>query len=227
MRAALRHTTVVADPHEIANVLGVDGVLWMLEVCAGLPLEVYVMVPSCVPASEFEAPRGPLTVVDMERILERDHALGIGEMMNFPGVIAGDSEQLRKLALPGATHVDGHAPGVRGPRLDAYLAAGIRSDHESATYEEALEKRRKGSWIFLREASNAHNLLDLLPLVLEHGTDLCAFCTDDRDPDHLLREGGINHMVVWRSSAGSQPRMRLFWPRSAQPARMDSASTVR
>jgi len=187
-------TTVVADPHEIANVLGVDGILWMLEVCEGLPLEVYVMAPSCVPASAFESPRAPLTVADMERILERDRALGVGEMMNFPGVIAGEPAQLRKLALRGATHVDGHAPGVRGPRLDAYLAAGIQSDHESTTYEEALEKRRKGSWIFLREASNAHNLLDLLPLVLEHGTDLCAFCTDDRDPDDLLREGGINHM---------------------------------
>jgi adenine deaminase len=187
-------TTVVADPHEIANVLGVDGVLWMLEACASLPLEVYVMAPSCVPASAFESPRAPLTVADMERILECDRALGVGEMMNFPGVIAGDPAELQKLALRGATHADGHAPGVRGPRLDAYLAAGIRSDHESTTYEEALEKRRKGSWIFLREASNAHNLLDLLPLVLEHGTDLCAFCTDDREPDHLLREGGINQM---------------------------------
>ncbi|MBV9414977.1 MAG: adenine deaminase, partial [Solirubrobacterales bacterium] len=187
-------TTVIADPHEIANVLGVEGVLWMLEVCADLSLEVYVMVPSCVPASAFESPRAPLTVADMEQILERDRALGVAEMMNFPGVIAGDPAQLRKLALRGATHADGHAPGVRGPRLDAYLAAGIRSDHESTTYEEALEKRRNGSWTFLREASNAHNLLDVLPLVLEHGTDLCAFCTDDRDPDHLLREGGINYM---------------------------------
>ncbi|MDQ6817369.1 MAG: amidohydrolase family protein, partial [Actinomycetota bacterium] len=186
--------TTVADPHEIANVLGVDGVLWMLEACAGMPLEVYVMVPSCVPASPFESPRGPLTLADMERVLGHDHALGVGEMMNFPGVIAGDPEQLTKLALPGATHFDGHAPGVRGPALDAYLAAGIHSDHESTTYEEALEKRRKGAWVFLREASNARNLLDLLPLVIEHGTDMCAFCTDDREPADLLREGGINYM---------------------------------
>jgi adenine deaminase len=130
----------------------------------------------------------------MERILARDHALGVGEMMNFPGVIAGHREQLEKLSLRGATHVDGHAPGVRGRSLDAYLAAGVHSDHESTTSEEALEKRRKGAWVFIREASNAHNLVDLLPLVIDRGTDMCAFCTDDREPDDLLRDGGINHM---------------------------------
>jgi len=186
---------VVTDPHEIANVLGTDGIHWLLDVCEGLPLEIFVMASSCVPASDFESPRRALTTGDMESILRRSHALGVAEMMNFPGVIAGDEAQLDKLQVKGATHIDGHAPGVRGRALDAYLAAGIRSDHESTTYEEALEKRRKGMWVLIREASNARNLEALLPLVKEFGPDFCAFCTDDREPDFLVREGHINQMA--------------------------------
>jgi adenine deaminase len=202
-------TAVVCDPHEIANVLGVEGVLWMLDACDGLPLDVYVMAPSCVPASPFESPRAPLTSDDMRTILRHERALGVAEMMNFPAVIAGDRAQLEKIELQGATHVDGHAPGVRGHGLDAYIAAGISSDHECTTCEEALEKRRKGMWIFLREASNARNLLDLLPLVKEHGTDLCAFCTDDREPDFLLREGHINQMCRLAVEHGLAPEDAL------------------
>jgi adenine deaminase len=188
-------TTVVIDPHEIANVLGSDGIHWLLDTCdEHLPLDVYVMVSSCIPASPFESPRRDLTRGDMEAILRRHRALGIAEMMNFPAVIAGDHVELDKLDCHGATHVDGHAPGVRGMQLDAYLAAGISSDHEATTYEEALEKRRKGMWVLIREASNARNLLDLLPLVREHGPERCAFCTDDREPDYLMREGHINQM---------------------------------
>jgi adenine deaminase len=195
-RAVLRcgTTAVVTDPHEIANVLGTDGIHWLLDVSEGLPLEVFVMAPSCVPASPFESPRRPLTRGDMESILRRTHALGVAEMMNFPAVISGDRSELDKLEVRGATHVDGHAPGVRGRSLDAYLSAGIRSDHESTTYEEALEKRRKGMWVLLRDASNARNLVDLLPLVKRYGPENCAFCTDDREPDWLEREGHINQM---------------------------------
>ncbi|CAN5646417.1 adenine deaminase [soil metagenome] len=195
-RTVLRHgtTAVVTDPHEIANVLGTDGIHWLLDVCEGLPLEVFVMASSCVPASRYESPRRPLTIGDMESILRRSHALGVAEMMNFPAVIAGDHSELDKLEVRGATHVDGHAPGVRGRALDAYLAAGIRSDHEATTYEEALEKRRKGMWVLIRDASNARNLVDLLPLVTDYGPENCAFCTDDREPDLLAREGHINHM---------------------------------
>jgi adenine deaminase len=200
---------VVCDPHEIANVLGVDGVLWMLDASAGLPLDVYVMAPSCVPASSFESPRGPLTPQDMRVILRHQRALGVAEVMNFPGVIAGERELLEKIDLDGATHVDGHAPGVSGRALDAYIVAGVRSDHESTTYEEALEKRRKGMWVFLREASNAHNLLDLLPLVAEHGTELCAFCTDDREPDFVVREGHINQMCRLAVQHGLAPEDAL------------------
>jgi len=197
VRAVLPHgtTAVVTDPHEIANVLGTDGIHWLLDVCEGLPVEIFVMASSCVPASDFESPRRALTTGDMESILRRSHALGVAEMMNYPGVIAGDEAQLDKLEVKGATHIDGHAPGVRGRALDAYLAAGIRSDHESTTYEEALEKRRKGMWVLIREASNARNLEALVPLVKNFGPDFCAFCTDDREPDFLVREGHINQMA--------------------------------
>lgn len=211
-------TAVVSDPHEIANVLGVDGVLWMLDACEGLPLDFYVMASSCVPASPFESPRGPLTADDMELILRRRHAIGVAEMMDFPAVIAGDRAVLEKIELDGARHVDGHAPQVRGHDLDAYIAAGISSDHECTTYDEALEKRRKGMWVFLREASNARNLLDLLPLVKEHGTDMCAFCTDDRLPDFFVREGHINQMCRMAVDHGLAPEEALVLA-SLGPAR--------
>jgi len=219
-RAVLPHgtTAVVTDPHEIANVLGTDGIHWLLDVCEGLPLEVFVMASSCVPASPFESPRRSLTSGDMESILRRSHALGVAEMMNFPAVIAGDDDELEKLAVRGATHVDGHAPGLRGRSLDAYLAAGIRSDHESTTYEEALEKRRKGMWVLIREASNARNLVALLPLVKEYGPENCAFCTDDREPDFLVREGHINHMCRLAVEHGLPPEDAILLA-SLHPAR--------
>jgi adenine deaminase len=195
-------TTIVADPHELANVVGTQGVHWLLDAAAAVPLNVFVMAPSCVPASRFESPRGALGVADIEGILERDGALGVAEMMDFPAVIAGDADALGKVAAAGATHVDGHAPGVSGHALNAYLAAGIASDHESTTYEEALEKRRKGAWVLIREASNARNLEALLPLVLEHGPERCAFCTDDREADVLLDEGHIDGMCRAAVRAG-------------------------
>jgi len=184
-------TAVVCDPHEIANVAGVEGVRWLLDATDGLPLDVFVMAPSCVPASDFESPRGPLGPDDMREILRHPRALGVAEMMNFPGVIAGDPEVLSRMIAP---HVDGHAPGVMGRALDAYAAAGISTDHEAFTAAEALEKRRRGMWVLIREASNAHNLRALLAMVREHGPGYCAFCTDDREPDFLYREGHIDQM---------------------------------
>src|SRR5205807_1667609 len=124
-------TAVVADPHEIANVLGTDGVHWLIEFCSALPLDVYFMASSCVPASPFESPRRPLDDEDLESLLRRRRVLGLAEMMNFPGVVAGDARELSKLALPGAEHADGHAPGLMGKELNAYAASGIRSDHEA------------------------------------------------------------------------------------------------
>jgi adenine deaminase len=196
-------TAIVCDPHEIANVLGTDGVHWLLDACEGVPLDVFVMAPSCVPASPFETPRRPFTLGDMESILRRRRTLGVAEMMNFPAVIAGDERELAKRAL--ATRADGHAPGVMGSDLDAYLAAGISTDHESFGLEEALEKRRRGCFVLIREASNARNLRDLLPLVREYGPDYTAFCTDDREPDELLREGHINGMARVAVEEGVAP----------------------
>jgi adenine deaminase len=198
-------TAVVADPHEIANVLGTDGVHWLLDFCADLALDVYFTASSCVPASPFESPRRPLNDGDLEGLLRRTRVLGLAEMMNFPGVIAGDEQELSKLRLHGAEHVDGHAPGLLGKRLNAYVAAGIRSDHEALTVEEGRERLRAGVWLLIREASMARNLKALVPLVRELGPDRMAFCTDDRDPDDIVDDGHVNGMVRKAVEAGVAP----------------------
>ena len=195
-------TAVVADPHEIANVLGTDGVHWLHDASANLQLEVFFMASACVPASSFESPRRPLAPGDLEALMRRSRVLGLAEMMNFPGVIAGDAEELEKLALEGAEHVDGHAPGVLGKDLQAYAAAGIRSDHEVLTVEEGRERLRAGMWLLIREASMARNLEALLPLVAEYGPARIAFCTDDRDPEDIADHGHVNGMVHDAVAAG-------------------------
>ncbi|MGZ4482571.1 MAG: adenine deaminase, partial [Gaiellales bacterium] len=210
-RLVLPHgtTAVVADPHEIANVLGTDGVHWLADLCDELPLDVYFMASSCVPASRFESPRRTLTPGDLEGLLHRRRVLGLAEMMNFPGVIAGDPGELAKLELPGAGHVDGHAPGVLGKQLNAYAAAGIGSDHEARTLEEGRERLRAGMWLLIREASGARNLEALIPLVAEFGPGRIAFCTDDRDPADIAPEGHINSMVRRAVKLGVAPEDAL------------------
>jgi adenine deaminase len=198
-------TAVVADPHEIANVLGVDGVHWLLDATSGLQLDVFFMAPSCVPASPFESPRRALTPGDLESLMRRRRVLGLAEMMNFPGVVEGSSVELEKLSLEGAQHVDGHAPGVLGPQLQAYVAAGIRSDHEALTVEEGRERLRAGMWLLVREASMARNLRALLPLVEEYGPWRIAFCTDDRDPEDIEDSGHVNGMVREAVAFGIAP----------------------
>ena len=198
-------TAVVADPHEIANVLGTDGVHWLHDASADLQLEVFFMAPSCVPASVFESPRRPLAPGDLESLMRRSRVLGLAEMMNFPGVITGDAAELDKLALEGAEHVDGHAPGVLGKALQAYAASGIRSDHEALTVEEGRERLRAGMWLLIREASMARNLHALLPLVSEFGPGRIAFCTDDRDPEDIVDSGHINGMVRDAVATGVAP----------------------
>ena len=200
-------TAVVADPHEVANVLGTDGVHWLLDATAGLPLDVYFMASSCVPASHFESPRRALTEGDLDALLRRRRVIGLAEMMNFPGVISGDPGELAKLAL--AEHVDGHAPGVLGRALQAYAAAGIRSDHEAYTAEEGRERLRAGMWLLIREASAARNLTALLPLVQEFGPHRIAFCTDDREPEHIAEDGHINSMVRDAVAFGIAPEDAL------------------
>jgi adenine deaminase len=219
-RAVVPHgtTAVITDPHEVANVLGPEGVEWMLKASEDLPLDVFVMAPSCVPASHFESPGCAFEPADMEAILRHPRALGIAEMMNFPGVIAGDERVLARFDVAGASHVDGHAPAVTGRGLNAYVAAGIRSDHEATTYDEALEKRRAGMWVLIREASNAHNLRDLLPVVRRFGPEHCAFCTDDREPDLLYREGHIDQMCRIAVQEGIRPEHALLMA-TLHPAR--------
>ena len=203
-------TTVVADPHELANVLGTDGVHWFADLCGdGLPLDVWFMASSCVPASRFESPRRRFSSGDLEGLLRRRRVLGVAEMMNFPGVIAGDPAELAKLGLQGGMHVDGHAPGVRGPSLQAYAAAGIRSDHEARELEEGRERLRAGLFLLIREGSAARNLDALVPLLVEYGPDRIAFCTDDREPEHIADDGHLNGIVRRAVAAGVPPEDAL------------------
>ena len=199
-------TTVILDPHEIANVFGLDGVRAMLRSSDDVPIDVYVMVSSCVPASPFESNGATVDAEDIARFLaEEPRAIGLAEMMNFPAVVAGDRDELAKLEAVGGRHVDGHAPGLSGRGLNAYLAAGVRSDHECTTYDEALEKRRLGMWIMLREGSAARNLEELVPIVLEHGPTNSLLCTDDREPHHLFEDGHINNALRKAVALGCPP----------------------
>jgi adenine deaminase len=199
-------TTVVLDPHEIANVFGLPGVTELLGAARDVPLDVFVMVPSCVPASPFESSGATVGPEEIARFMEEEPAaIGLAEMMNFPDVVGGEEQALAKIESAWPRHTDGHAPGLSGPGLNAYVAAGVRSDHECTTYQEALEKRRLGMWIQIREGSAARNLEALLPLVLRHGPTNCLLCTDDREPDQLLREGHINDVVRKAVELGCPP----------------------
>jgi len=178
----------------------------LLASAGSIPLDYYVMVSSCVPASPFESSGATVTAQDIARFLEDEpNAIGVAEMMDYVAVVAGAPGILDKLEAAGGRHVDGHAPGLSGGDLNAYLAAGIRSDHEVVTLDEALEKRRRGMWILIREGSAARNLEALLPMVLEHGPANCCLCTDDREPDHLLEEGHVNDVVRKAVALGCPP----------------------
>ncbi|HWO70536.1 MAG TPA: adenine deaminase [Actinomycetota bacterium] len=209
--AVLPHgtTAAVLDPHEIANVFGAPGVRALLAAARRLPVDLYAMVPSCVPASPFESSGATLSAEDVEALLrEEPRAIGLAEMMDVPAVVRGDPAALAKLSAArraAGAHVDGHAPGLSGPALNAYLAAGVRSDHECTTYEEALEKRRLGMWIMIREGSAARNLEALLPLVLEHGPANCLLCADDREPDQLLEDGHLDDVLRRAVALGCPP----------------------
>jgi adenine deaminase len=221
-------TAVVADPHEIANVLGTDGVHWLVDVCEGLPLDVFFTASSCVPASRFESPRRPFTPGDLESLLRRRRVIGLAEMMNFPGVVSGAESELAKLAVAGGYHVDGHAPGVLGRELQAYAAAGIRSDHEAFTADEGRERLRAGMWLLIREASAARNLRALAPLVAEFGPSRMAFCTDDREPEHIAEDGHVNAIVRDAVAYGMAPEDALVMA-SHHPAlwhRLDTLGAI-
>jgi adenine deaminase len=198
-------TTVVSDPHEIANVHGVEGVRFMLDASEGLPLSVFVMASSCVPATTMSTSGAALDAGALADLARHPRVLGLAEVMNFPGVIHGDPGVMEKIHAFEGRPVDGHAPGVRGRALNAYVAGGPGSDHESTTAEEAEEKLRLGMWAFLREATNARNLDALLPVVTPANARRVALCTDDRQPPDLLDEGGIDQMVRRAVAAGLAP----------------------
>jgi len=204
VRTVLPHgtTAAAADPHEIANVFGVPGVLALAEASGKLPFTFGISAPSCVPASRFESPGAELGSAELTELLDEHGAIGLAEFMDFPGVTSGDPEVLAKIATAGHKRIDGHAPGLSGRQLDAYLAAGVESDHECTELEEAEEKRRKGMWIFVREGSASRNLAALIPTVIHHGTDRVALCTDDREPDTLLHSGHVNDCVRLAVAAG-------------------------
>ncbi len=195
-------TAVAADPHEIANVFGVPGVVALAEAASRLPFTFGICASSCVPASPFESAGAELLAADVADLLQHHGAIGVAEVMNFPGVIAGDPEMLARIAVAGRRRVDGHAPQVRGYDLDAYLAAGVESDHECTELDEAEEKRRKGMWLFVRQGSASQNLRALAPTVVAHGTGRVAFCTDDREPDTLLGRGHINDCLALAVAEG-------------------------
>ncbi len=198
-------TTVVCDPHEIANVAGLDGIRFMLEASEGLPLDVQVMASSCVPATHLATAGAELTASDLASLRDEPRVPGLAEVMNVPGVVLGDPEVHAKLAAFHGRVIDGHGPRLGPPWLDAYVAAGVGSDHESVTVEEAREKLRRGMRIFLRQATGAHNLVDLLPAVTAHSSRRCALCTDDRHPHDLLDEGHVDHLVRLAVGAGLDP----------------------
>jgi adenine deaminase len=206
-RAVVPHgtTAVVCDPHEIANVLGLDGVRYILEASKGLPLQVYVMAPSCVPATHMETSGAELTATEIQELWRYDRVIGLAEMMNFPGVLYRVPAVLDKIRATGQRPIDGHAPGLSGLDLNAYAAAGVRSDHESTRLDEAREKLRCGMHVMIREGTTARNLRALLPLVTPGNAGYCHFCTDDRHPDTLLREGHIDDLVRKAIAQGLDP----------------------
>jgi len=202
-------TSVIIDPHEIANVMGLKGIRFMAESARGIPLNVFIMAPSCVPATHMETSGAVLRAADIQSILKEPWVIGLAEMMNFPGVIHRDPEVLKKIEQAKGKRIDGHAPLLSGKPLNAYLTAGIRSDHECTTLKEAKEKLANGMWIMIREGSTARNLRDLLPLVTPKNSRRLLFVTDDRHPRELLEEGHIDSIVRKAVKLGTDPFLAI------------------
>ena len=198
-------TTVITNPHEIANVLGIGGIRFMLEDMEGAAVDAFVTVPSCVPATPLATSRATLSLEDLRPLLSERRVIGLGEVMDFHGVVDGDARVLSEIDAFRGYPVDGHCPGLRGKALNAYLAAGITSDHECTEAGEAEEKLRRGMRIFIREGSAARNLSALLPVIRADNERRLCFCTDDRQPPDLLEEGSIDHLVRQAIAGGIAP----------------------
>ncbi|MCQ2505648.1 MAG: adenine deaminase [Lachnospiraceae bacterium] len=190
-------TSIVADPHEIANVCGTDGIKYIIEASEGLPLKVYIMLPSCVPATPFDESGCVLKAEDLKPFYKEKRVLGLAEMMNYPGAISGDLDILNKIkdAFDNNKVVDGHAPLLTGHGLDAYISRGIQSDHECSSYEEGKERISKGQWLMVREGTAAKNLLNMIDLLDEPFSRRCVLVTDDKHPADILRDGHIDHII--------------------------------
>lgn len=212
-KAVVAHgtTTVITDPHEITNVMGIDGVEYMIQASQNLPIDVHFMMPSCVPATEIDESGAELDCKDIDLYLDNKKVLGLAEMMNYVGVINGDKNVLSKIVTSQAHHkkIDGHAPELSGNDLNAYIAAGVYSDHECSTFENALEKLRKGQFIMIREGTAAHNLKALTPLLTQQYYSRCMFATDDKHPSDLLYGGHIDYIVKQALKNGVDPIVAL------------------
>lgn len=212
-KAVVAHgtTTVITDPHEITNVMGIDGVEYMIQASQNLPIDVHFMMPSCVPATEIDESGAELDCKDIDLYLDNKKVLGLAEMMNYVGVINGDKNVLSKIVTSQAHHkkIDGHAPELSGNDLNAYIAAGVYSDHECSTFENALEKLRKGQFIMIREGTATHNLKALMPLLTQQYYSRCMFATDDKHPSDLLYGGHIDYIVKQALKNGADPIVAL------------------
>lgn len=209
VRAVLPHgtTTVIVDPHEIANVMGVEGIKYMLQATQGLPVDVHMMLPSCVPATPIDEAGAMLDYKEIDSFYTYPRVTGLAEMMNYVGTVAADSQVLQKIirAQYYGKAVDGHAPGLNDKALNAYVAAGVYSDHECSTMEEALEKLERGQMIMIREGTAAHNLEALCPLLIPRYADRCMFCTDDKHPSDLLQKGHMDYIIKKAIRLGVDP----------------------
>jgi len=200
-------TTVVTDPHEIANVCGVEGIQFMLKDAEKSPMDIFMMLPSCVPSTSFENSGAKLEASDLQPLLSHPSVLGLAEVMDYPSVLSGDEKMLAKLAMTQDANlrIDGHGAGLQSEEIRGYRAAGIQSDHECVTAAEALDRIAQGMYVLIREGSAAKNLHDLLPAVTPHNARRFLFCTDDKHLDELVREGSIDHAIRLAISAGMPP----------------------
>ena len=198
-------TSVITDAHEIANVLGIDGIKYMLEASKNQPLNVFFMLPSCVPASNMETAGANLTGFDLYPFLKEKWVVGLGEVMNFPGVISAADDLLDKIKIAAGKRIDGHSPGLTGKTLSSYITSGVSSDHESTRRAEAREKLKKGMFVMVREGTSEKNLKEIIPLVNEKNFSRFFFVTDDRHPQDLVKEGSIDFIIRKAISLGLDP----------------------
>lgn len=198
-------TAIIADPHEIANVKGLDGIRYIIEDSKNTPLDVFMVLPSCVPATPFENSGAVLKAEDLKELIDHERVLGLGELMNFPGVINCDEDVIDKVVMAGDKKIDGHGPSISGKELNAYVAAGVSTEHECSNVEEMINRLRLGMYILIREGSAAKNLLKLIKGINKENVRRCLFCTDDKHPEDILKDGHIDYNIRLAIKEGMDP----------------------